>query len=481
MKYLKIISIFLLMGVFSSCSKSFLEIDPKGRIIATQTNDYRNLFYNGTLLSLGTADMQILLGDEVVAQSAVLNSMSQGVQQAFRWADDLYDDATDAPELTNVTAQIYVLNKIINEVMESERGTEAEKQALRAEARATRAWSYFQFISLYGKPYDPATAATDPGVPIILDADVTATTFTRASVQEVYDFIIKDITESLPLLPRNNDARSRMSQAGAEILLGKVYMFMGKFDQALPLLESAFNHLPNGTLPVGLYDYNTLLAPGGAWYFAPTVSYYIGAPLPWASTETLFARQFSSQYQYQHGVLLLKKEAYELYGNNDKRKLFYTRTPAYSSYGTQLTVPGAMRKFAPSAAVAIGISMPELYLLRAECYARTGALSAAKADLKTLRSKRMPDADAEVTITDKNALIRFVIDERIREFAFTGLRWFDMRRLSVDPLFAAQTYEHIVYGPDGNEVERLPLRKERFTLRFPLKVMLQNPGMTNNP
>lgn len=481
MRYLKIITTLVCIGVFSSCSDSFLEVDPKGRIIATQTKDYRNLFYNNALLAMGQSDLQMFLGDEVTAMSSYLNSQTAARQQAFRWADDLYDEETDAVELTTLMAQIYLLNKITNEVMASVRGTETEKAALRAEARASRAWSYFLFVNYYGKPYDPATASTDPGVPIVLEADAAATSFSRATVQEVYDFIIKDITESLPLLPRNNDVRTRMTQAGAEALLAKVYMFMGKFEQALPLLENAFSHLPNATLPVGLYDYNTLLAPGGSWYFAPTVNSYSGAPLPWASMESLFSRQYSSSFQYQSNVLLMRKEVYDLFGPNDKRKLFYTRKPSSAAAGTEFPVPGIVRKYAPSNVVAIGISMPELYLLRAECYARTGSLAAAKADLETLRGKRMPAADAVVSITDQNALIRFVIEERLREFAFTGFRWFDMRRLSVDPLFESQTYEHVLYNADGNEEARFPLKKERLTLRFPLKVMIQNPGMKNNP
>ena len=68
------------------------------------------------------------------------------------------------------------------------------------EAMAGRAWTYFLLINYYGKPYSAATAATDPGFPIIQVADVTTTTFTRASVQEVYDFIIKDLTTAIPNL-----------------------------------------------------------------------------------------------------------------------------------------------------------------------------------------------------------------------------------------------------------------------------------------
>lgn len=480
MKYLKLFLYVLLSGALTSCSDDFLNVNPKGRIIATNTDDYRNLFSNNSLLANGFSDVQQVLGDEISAISSYLNSESAYAQRAFRWEDDLYDDEENATELTTLMAQIYLLNKIANEVMDSENGTEAEKAALRAEARATRAWSYFMFINYYGKPYTPATASTDPGVPIINEADVTTTSFSRASVQEVYDHILSDLTESLPLLPQNSSSRTRMTRAGAEGLLAKVYVFMGRYDEALPLLDAALSHLPT-SFAIDLYDYNTLLAPGGGWYFAPTVNTFIGAPLPWASVESLFSRQYISLWSYISNAFLLNEQHFSIYGEADMRRLFYTDRPTSTPIGTTFPVPGLVRKYAPSNVVAYGITMPDLYLLRAECHARAGNLALAKRDLETLRNKRMPVEDANVDISDPHDMIRFVIDERRREFAFTGYRWFDMRRLSVDPLFSGAAYEHILYTDEGVEQSRFTLRTERLTLRFPLKVMAQNPDMQNNP
>ena len=78
-------------------------------------------------------------------------------------------------------------------------------------------------------------------------------------------------------------------------------------------------------------------------------------------------------------------------------------------------------------------------------------------------------------------MIRFVIDERQREFAMTGYRWFDIRRLSTNRLYEGKTYTHVIYGTDGKVVETYTLTPDRMTLRFPLKLMAQNPSMPNNP
>ena len=94
----------------------------------------------------------------------------------------------------------------------------------------------------------------------------------------------------------------------------------------------------------------------------------------------------------------------------------------------------------------------------------------------------MPAAAAAVNITDKNELIRFVIDERTREFAMQGYRWFDMRRLSNDPLFANERlYKHEQLSATGAVVNTYTLKPERFALRFPQGVIDANPGMSNNP
>ena len=78
---------------------------------------------------------------------------------------------------------VYIYNMVINEVLNATDGTDQEKKAIQAEALAGRAWTYFLLINYYGKPYQEATASTDPGFPIVTDADVAAKIYTRASVK----------------------------------------------------------------------------------------------------------------------------------------------------------------------------------------------------------------------------------------------------------------------------------------------------------
>lgn len=74
----------------------------------------------------------------------------------------------------------------------------------------------------------------------------------------------------------------------------------------------------------------------------------------------------------------------------------------------------------------LGPTTAEMYLIRAECYARKGETGKAKEDLVTLRKTRfMNDASA----SDIEGTIQNVIDERRREFAGV-LRFYDLKRLN---------------------------------------------------
>lgn len=63
------------------------------------------------------------------------------------------------------------------------------------EAYLMRAFYYHQLVQRWGKPYNPATAASDLGVPLILTFDPLVKP-ARATVKQVYDQIILDITEA---------------------------------------------------------------------------------------------------------------------------------------------------------------------------------------------------------------------------------------------------------------------------------------------
>lgn len=474
--------LYIAFATLFSCGKGFLEVVPQGQRIAATVKDYDKLMNNQDFFvdqqwtPVGWLEPQIM-GDEVAAVQAKMTTSAPFVVRIFRWDADIYLPTDQPPAFVNsqLTA-LYTFNKVIDEVMEASGGTEAEKAALRGEALSSRAWSYFQLINYYAKPYNAATAGSDPGFPIITVADATLQSYPRSTVQAMYDQIVSDLHAAILLLPQAPVIRTRFSRPAAEGLLGKVYLFMGKYEDALPLFDAAFAGLSGGD--VQLVDHNGLTGPADP-VFGPAGPGNDPNDFRESIVSKVFTSDPTQMFQVNNRSLLLTAEAAALYTSQDLRLRLYSATDmdGYPNPG------GLLRKYGVRY-TRYGLQLPELYLLRAECRARLNNLGGAVADLEELRSHRMPAGTFAVPAAiagNREALIRFVIDERTREFAMEGYRWFDMRRLSADPLFAGTTYTHTLYNTDGTTTLFEMDQPNRLTMRIPAPLLLSNPEMQNNP
>jgi starch-binding outer membrane protein, SusD/RagB family len=89
-------------------------------------------------------------------------------------------------------------------------GTQAEKDQVKGEALALRGWAYFNLIQLYGKRYDAATKPnTSLGVPLVLTPSIEGQP--RASVEEVYTQINKDLDDAYKLLKSTRTFKSHIN------------------------------------------------------------------------------------------------------------------------------------------------------------------------------------------------------------------------------------------------------------------------------
>lgn len=465
-KHAKIfIPLVIIVLVVTSCTKSFLEVKPKGKVIAERTYHYDQMLNNLDLINMGTNMGQVVLGDEVAAVEPQWSVATYREKQLFRFLPDLYSTNEDAVETTLPVKNLYIYNKVIDEVMESTEGSEEQKKSILGEALTGRAWVNFLLVNYYGKPYDPATAATDLAFPLITDANINQTDFPRATVQEMYDLIISDLKAAIPdIISVGVTHPARMSQVAARGILAKVYVFMGKFDEALPLLNEAIDNVSLSTFGTKLLDYNTS---------------FPGFPTAATDLENIISKYtFNSYVGSGTSAFWLTPAATTLYGSTDVRLTRWYDTKTYTNGVKIIKRKGSYSSY-------IGLRVPELYLLRAEVKARLDDLSGAVADLEYFRKRRMPAAAATVPTAIAAArlsLLQFIMEERIREFAMWGYRWFDMRRLSVDPLFTTPTYKHNVYAETGDVKETFTLDvPKRFVFRIPPKILAENPTMEDNP
>lgn len=464
------------------CEK-FLDVEPKGLDVIKRVDQFNGLFNNTNLYNLanirnipgglpliiGYPGAPALMSDDVFSSGTYLGSQPLAYQNAYQWKGDLFQEEDESNEWGTFYSQNYIYNVIANGVMNATDGTEQEKKRLLAEARANRAYMHLMQVNYFAKPYNASTAATDLGVPIVVSADAGGKKYTRASVKEVYDFIISELQAAIPDLPEQTVNRSRLAKISGYYLLGQTYFWMADYTKALEQLNLAFSLLSKTTVPFTLYNYNLLMP---TWITANQP--WLGAnryPAQNLSTENIYLKIMSLNWATARNTVYLKPAISALFTTNDQRKRIYFN----NSTNNAIPAPGlpGQQRNAP-VSVNWGPNLADLYLMLAECKARANDLTGAKADLETLRRSRMPLAEATIVITTQDALVKLILDERKREFAATGLRWFDMRRLWSDTKYRNIDPSHPLDG------STFTLTEERLVLKIPPAILRLNPGMPDN-
>lgn len=482
-------SAFALVLLFQfSCKKEFLEIVPKGQKVLKTTNDYEQVLNISNIQTFLPAN--IYMGDEMAAMEPFFNELPTRMQRLFKYADRIYDAGATPDEFSSASSneaiyirRLYVFNKVINNVMDSEGGTEAQKMAVRSEASVLRAICNFMFLSDYSKPYNAVTAATDLGIPDITKSDVNQTNFVRLSQKENYDLMIKDITESIPNLGVLTHRR-KISKLTAYVFLARIYFAMNNYTEAKTNLDLAFLEIQKANIPLGLYDYNVVLNPaGGAQSWLPHTGFGYSANKPQVinDTETIFNIDAIKITFSAPDTYVLSEETVNLFDSSDRRLY---KSDVYDFNETAI-YPRGMRRPLFTFTDDVGPTLPDLYLMRAEARARTNDLAGAVQDVQALRVKRTSAAAAPVPAGiagNQQALVRFILDERIRELFFSGSRWLDMRRLSQDPIYRDHVkYTHKTFNENGTLAQSYILKPERFALKFGEVVLGTSQGLQENP
>lgn len=465
-----------------SCKKSFLEIIPKGQQIATTTKDYEQIL-NANYLMASSAS--VYMGDEIAALKPYIDEYALRAQRLFRYADRIYEIDQVPDELNSADGYIrrlYLFNKVINEVMDSKGGTDTQKRALLAEAKAGRAICNFMLLSDFSTPYLQSTADAELGIPKIEKSDVTQTDFRRLSKQESYALVVQDLAAAIPDLGSLSHRR-KISKLAAHFYLARVYMAMQNFTAAEDQLDKAFLEVAKAEVPIQLYDYNVVLDPDAedTWYPLLFGVLLAGQPLSSNNTQVIYNIEVAavSYVDGQANAFVMSPKTASLFDPMDKRPNLFDPI----EFNGAVEFPMGMRH-PIGFTTQVGASLPDLYLMRAECKARHNELAGAVADLELLRSKRTSNPQVPSTIaSNQQALVRFILDERIREFTYTGLRWLDMRRLSVDPVYKdhVNINHEVRNNTTGAVVEAYTLKPERFALKFGERTLRDSKGLEENP
>lgn len=460
----KYISLLIVLAVFASCKK-YVDIKTQGNLVPGETINYRYLL-NGTSNFETCVNLGDLSADDInivdASQISSLNSLSYGYYvNSYTWQPIIYPVGNTLYEQdanwNAMYARIMLCNTIINELPGSD-GTAADKAELIAEALVHRADAYLVLVNSYAKPYNSSTAATDLGLPLLLTQTISQS-LNRASVQAIYNQVISDLTTALPSLPNSQAYNMLPSKVSAYGELARCYLYMKDYTNAARNADLAL------AIRSTLNDLGAITAITSTNY-----------PLRSTDPEILLSKiPYGGSMAYTPTAFRLSDELLGLLGTRDQRYTLFT-TPA-STISTSYTGRYMYRERVIGETRNYGPNVPEMMLIKAEAFARTGDVTNAMLWVNNLRVKRFRPADyVPLTATDANDALVKVIEERRREFFGRMLRWWDMRRLKNESLFQrsyTRTYNGATYTLEPNS--------NRYV--FPIAVYLTNlnPELQANP
>lgn len=446
-KYLYIIAALLVTFLMASCNK-YLDVQPKGVQLLETVNDYDKWLNNSTLETSGSFYLNYLSDTRDVPD--VTATLTSAIERVYTWQDQF---ALEVPGTATIWKDyyqsVYLFNTVIAGVEKATAGADSTRQKLKAEALLGRAYEYLSLVNMYGKVYQAGTAGSDLSVPFVTSVDVTDVMPERASVQAIYEHIIADLNQALPYLPANNDVnRFRGSVAAAYGVLARTYLYMGDYAKAA---ENAQKALDKGTCTI--IDYNTVDATKGT-------------PAIIKRADAIYAR-LGSSLSYL-GSEIPTQDFMKLNDITDLRlKLFYTGLGDYT-----FKTRGAAIFRASKAYPNYGISVAEMYLIIAEAAARANNLELACNELHLLRKNRFPTASyTKYVSADQETVLKKILLERLVEFPFHGLRWFDMRRLATEGRMATVKR----YNAASEVIATLESASTKYVLQIPVQIRYFNP------
>lgn len=375
------------------------------------------------------------------------------------------DDWNSLYERINVTNM--VLSDIGNQAADNA-SDRAEISRIRGEAFFLRGMYYFWLVNLYGKPYNAATAANDPGVPLKLTEYIEDKKYTRNTVQEIYDQVLSDLQEAVDNL-KNATHKSiyRADLTAAYLLQSRVYMYMRNWTMAKTCAEEALG------LNSKLVDLNTF---NGNYYLTPECGEIIFSTGSFGMQDNKYSVNTKDMSASQELIDALST-------NNDLRLDIYlnTNTPPYYPCKKYVVYQSDISDICV-------LRTPEAYLNLAEACFYLNDESGARSAINILRKNRFTiGSDYAINFSGKD-LITAIRDERFRELCFEGHRWFDLRRYGVDETYPLEkTLEHTytTYNSDDEPIQtfvyELRPGDPAYTLPIPKEVRAFDDLITNNP
>ena len=290
---------------------------------------------------------------------------------------------------------------------------------IKAQALAIRALAHFDLLRYWVEEYD--RNSTKPGIPYITVFDYEQKP-ARGTVKETYDHIEADLEQARGLMNSGLDktinatGKAYIDIQGVNAIMSRVFLYSNQLDSAIKYSTLVINAIPLASRTNFPNIWTDASTSEVIWsvsfnagegriadpvYFVPNNrSSYRPNPALITTYDQVNDVRYSSYFQVRSNRLVLSK---------------------YLAKAAQVPRPDGITNFK-------AFRTGEMYLIRAEAYARKGGANevSALADLNTLRATRIA---AFIPGTETGtALINAIALERRKELISEGHRWFDLKR-----------------------------------------------------
>ena len=417
-RIIKYVLIFAsLLPVLVSCS-DWLEVNPEDELVSdefwTSREDVNSMIFN-TYGKMASEVKTMLLWGELRG-----GMLSDGQSVPTDASRIMIGDITDQNDMIHWGGFYEVINganqllKSAPQVVQRDPSfSSSDLEEVQAEAYFLRAMSYFYLVRAFKE------------VPLITEPYTTDEQDyypAKSEEQEVLDQIVRDLTKSLDLAAQSYDTevanRGRANTYAVSALLADVYLWRSNYDQAI----EQCNHVINSG------EYGLL---GASNWFK---NFY-----PGNSNSSIFEIQFDQNWNARSGL-------YETFSYNKRRE--YQVNPRslelfdaadirgegatwneenFEVWKYVGTNPDEERGDALNDNNFIVYRLADVKLMKAEALAEKKQFDQAQAIINEIRSRRgVSEVSLDPTVT---SFEDYILDERARELAFEGKRWFDILRM----------------------------------------------------
>jgi len=445
MKYkITILSVILVFALLHSCKR--MDVYPSDQISTGSLGNTADGIINVT-------NGNYALFKDQVTFNGFVDDNNQYLRQYFQMSSFAADDIvcgqktedplyysftlTHSPDQANSRFFWYVSYKIVNgantviEIINDKDEKDELLNQLLGENYFLRALMHFNLLKFYAKPYTLGDPNANPGVIIRASTNEDGNK-ARATVAETYDFIIQDLHRAAALMSMDR-GKQYASKEAAWALLSRVYLFMEDHNKTIAYADSVIN--------------------SGRFSLETAATYPDYFPNALSRNETIFAIAFTpadNRGKFGSIASMIYSDGNsgwgEEFASESLRDLMddHLEDVRWSYIDTSFNDDGSVRKkngievyyitkFSfqdgdPNLSSPVMFRLAEMYLNKAEAYAKLGDQGNTFENVNAIRSQRGLENALITSIPSGSTLLDVALNEKRIEMAFEGYRASDVYR-----------------------------------------------------